>query len=470
MAGEPWPTVRALADEVRAGARSARDAVEVALAAAEADDVLGAFVVLDPERARATADAVDAAVARGDDPGPLAGVPIGVKDLEDCAGLPTSHGSLLYLDRGPVAADSIHVARLRAAGAVPIGKTAAPEFGTLSWTRTRAWGTARNPWDPTTTPGGSSGGSAAAVSAGIVPMATASDGGGSTRSPAGFTGLVGHKCSFGRIPDPAPTGSMTAVVGALTTTVGDAARHLDVASGPDPRDRTSLPSPGLAYEQVVETLVTGGLRARWSPDLGFAAVDPEVASIAGDAAAALADVAGLVLDDEPVSFTDPVATWLSGGSIDMWLSLEEGMWPERAGDLTPYSRWALEQSETETVADLTRPARRRAVLEREVGELFAEVDVLLTPTVAVPAFVAEGPPPGEIAGRAVHPAMATPFTMLANLCWNPSTSVPAGLTASGLPVGLLVTAGLHRDDVTLRLARLLEQVRPWPRWAPAAIA
>lgn len=462
-----WPTVRALADGVRRGERSAADAVEVALARATADDELGAFVVLDPDGARAGAAAVDAAVARGDDPGPLAGVPIGVKDLEDCAGLPTSHGSLLYLDRGPAPSDSLHVARLRAAGAVPIGKTAAPEFGTLSWTRTRAWGTARNPWDRALTPGGSSGGSAAAVSAGLVPLATASDGGGSTRSPAGFTGLVGHKASFGRIPDPVPTGSMTAVVGALATTVGDAARHLDVAAGPDPHDRTSLPAPGLSYEAVVETLATAGLRARWSPDLGFAAVDPEVEAVAGAAAVALAEAAGLVLDDEPVALTDPVGTWLGGGSIDMWLSLEEGMWPDRAGELTPYSRWALEQSEAETVADTTGPARRRAVLEREVGALFAEVDVLLTPTVAVPAFVAEGPPPPEIAGRAVHPALATPFTMVANLCWNPSTSVPAGLTSAGLPVGLLVTAGLHRDDLTLRLARLLEQARPWPRWAPS---
>jgi aspartyl-tRNA(Asn)/glutamyl-tRNA(Gln) amidotransferase subunit A len=498
---EPWPPVTELADAVRSGSASAADLVERALEAATADAELGAFVVLDPDGARSAAEAVDAAVARGEDPGPLAGVPIGVKDLEDCAGLPTGHGSLLYQGRPPVAADSIHVARLRAAGAVPIGKTAAPEFGTLSWTRYRArgdgpgpaghllgrasegtapgsrvaspggsaptaWGVARNPWATDRTPGGSSGGSAAAVAGGLVPLATASDGGGSTRSPAGFSGLVGHKASFGRIPDPRPLDSMTAVVGALATTVADAARHLDVAAGPDPRDRTSLPAPGLSYEAVIETLATAGLRARWSPDLGYAAVDPVVAEVAGAAAVALADAAGLELDETPVRLTDPVTTWLEGGSLDMWLSLEDGMWPAVADDLTPFSRWSLEQTVDAPVSSLVAPARRRAVLEREVGELFAEVDVLLTPTTAVPAFVAEGPPPSEIAGRRVHPAMATPFTMVANLCWNPSTSVPAGLSPDGLPIGLMITCGLHRDDLCLRLARIIEHTHPWPRTAP----
>lgn len=462
-----WPPAHALADAVRAGERTARDAVEAALAAVEADE-LGAFVVVDAEGARAAAEAVDAAVARGEDPGPLAGVPIGVKDLEDAAGLPTSHGSLLYKGRGPVATDAIHVARLRAAGAVVLGKTAAPEFGTLSWTRTKAWGTARNPWDPSRTPGGSSGGSAAAVAGGLVPLATASDGGGSTRIPAGFCGLVGHKASFGRIPDPHPTGSMTAVVGALATTVRDAARHLDVAAGPDPRDRTSLPAPGLRYEDAIEALDVAGLRARWSDDLRFAAVDPEVAALARAAADDLVDAAGLVLDTDPVQLTDPVRTWLSAGAIDVWLNLEDDMWPAGADDLTLYSRQALEQTAEHTLPRLVRPARRRAVLEREVGELFAEVDVLLTPTTAVPAFAADGPPPSEIAGTKVHPAMATPFTMVANLCWNPSTSVPAGRTADGLPVGLLITCRHHRDDVGLRLARVLEAARPWPRTAADA--
>jgi aspartyl-tRNA(Asn)/glutamyl-tRNA(Gln) amidotransferase subunit A len=181
-----------IAESVRAGERKAVDVLDECLAAVSAgNEALNAFVHLDEGLAREAAEAVDAAVARGDDPGPFAGVPFGVKDLDDCAGMPTSHGSLLYKGRGPVDADSIHVARLRAAGGVPIGKTAAPEFGTLSFTKTKAWGITRNPWDLSRTPGGSSGGSAAAVAAGLVPVATASDGGGSTRIPAGFSVLVG---------------------------------------------------------------------------------------------------------------------------------------------------------------------------------------------------------------------------------------------------------------------------------------
>src|SRR5437899_5530869 len=143
-------TVIEVAESVRRGERKAVEVLDACLAAmAERNAELNAFVHVDEEQARAAADEVDAAVVCGDDPGPLAGVPFGVKDLEDCAGMPTSQGSLLYKDRGPVAEDSIHVARLRTAGAVPIGKTAAPEFGSTCFTHTKAWGTTRNPWDPT---------------------------------------------------------------------------------------------------------------------------------------------------------------------------------------------------------------------------------------------------------------------------------------------------------------------------------
>jgi Asp-tRNA(Asn)/Glu-tRNA(Gln) amidotransferase A subunit family amidase len=142
------------------------------------------------------------------------------------------------------------------------------------------------------------------------------------------------------------------------------------------------------------------------------------------------------------------------------------MWPSIAEDLTRYSRSVLEQTENLTAPSIAKRLRQRAQLEREVGDLFDEVDVLITPTTAVPAFAAEGPPPAEIAGVKVAPAMPTPFTMLGNLCWNPSVSVPVGLSSDGLPVGLMLTVTLHRDDLALRLARIWEQTRPWPRWAP----
>jgi aspartyl-tRNA(Asn)/glutamyl-tRNA(Gln) amidotransferase subunit A len=460
-----------VAESVRRGERRAVEVLDDALAAiAAGNDRLGAFVHVDEGLARKAAEAVDAAVDAGRDPGPFAGVPIGVKDLEDCAGMPTTQGSLLYAGRGPVDADSLHLARLRAAGAVPVGKTAAPEFGTLNFTKTKVFGVARNPWDPELTPGGSSGGSAAAVAAGLVPMATASDGGGSTRIPASFCGLVGFKASYGRIPHPAPTGSETSVVGVLTTTVADSARHLDVAAGPDDRDRFSLPQPLVGYESAIETLPLDGLRARWSPDLGFARCDPEVREVAETAARALAEAAGLAIDDEPVSLTDPVRAWLGAGALDLWLDLEPGMWPGVAGDLTRYSRSVLEQTEDYPVRKFADAVRRRQQLVLDAARLFDDVDVVMTPTTAVPAFPAEGPPPEVIDGEPAHPlgASATPFTMLANLCWNPAVSVPAGRTAAGLPVGLQVMARRHHDEIPLRLARIWEQARPWPRRAPAA--
>jgi aspartyl-tRNA(Asn)/glutamyl-tRNA(Gln) amidotransferase subunit A len=470
------PSAVEAAEAIRAGAYTATELLERCIAELEAhDEELNAFVVTDLDGARRQAAAVDEVVRRGDDPGLFGGVPIGVKDLEDCVGLPTSHGSLLYKDGAPATADSIHLARLRRAGVVPIGKTAPPEFGTLQYTRSKAWGTTRNPWDLTRTPGGSSGGSAAAVSAGIVPMATASDGGGSTRIPASFTGLVGMKPSFGRIPDPMDDPVQTAVYGVEVTTVVDAARHLDVVSGPDDRDRMSLPATGVRYEDAIETLDVRGLRIGFSPDLGYAVVDPEVADLVRGAATDLAAAVGGPLVDHPVSLSNPVRAWLSSDVLGLWLHLDTEDYPARRDDLTPYVQRSLDLTYERPLRTMVGPQRRRLALEQEVAAVFADVDVLVTPTTAVTAFVAEGPPPTVIAGEdlterfgAAADAMNVPFTMVANLCWNPACSVPAGLTAAGLPVGLQIMGRRHADDVVLRLARLFEQARPWPRHAPSA--
>jgi len=467
--GANEPTVIELAESVRKGERKAVELVDEYLGRiAEGNDRLNAFVHIDADLAHAAASAVDEAIARGDDPGPLAGVPFGVKDLEHCIGMPTTFGSVPFAGRGPEPRDSINIARLRAAGAIPVGKTASPEFGTLNFTKTKVFGVTRNPWDVRRTPGGSSGGSSAAVAAGIIPFGTASDGGGSIRIPASFAGLVGHKASHGRIPHPEPTANQTSVSGSLTTTVADTARILDVLAGPDDRDRTSLPASGIRYEDAIETTEVKGLRARWSVDYGFAVVDPEVAEIVEAAARRLVDAAGLVIDEEPVVLNDPVRAWLTTGAIGLWLDIEDEMWPSRADDFTLYVRQSLEQTEGTTLRKYARAIKAREQLEYDCARIFDDVDILLSPTTAVPAFAAEGPPPSVIAGVEMKtPAMSTPFTMLANLCWNPAISVPAGLTSDGLPVGLQIMARRHRDEIPLRLARIFEQTQPWERFAPS---
>lgn len=471
------PSAVEAAAAIRRGDTTAAALLERCIAEIGArDDALHAFVHTDFEGARRAAAQVDEVIASGGTAGlgPLAGVPFGVKDLEDCAGMPTSRGSLLYQDDPAVGTDSLHVARLRAAGAIPIGKTATPEFGTLGSTHSKAHGVTRNAWDPTRTPGGSSGGSAAAVAAGMVPFATASDGGGSTRVPAAFSGLVGMKPSFGRIPRPSPDPSQTTVLGIVATTVADAARHLDVTAGPDDVDRLSLPAPPGSYEAAIEALDIAGLRIGWSLDLGFAVVDPEVADLTRAAAEALARAAGTGLVDHDVRLPNPIATFLGTRAFGLWFDVDEkAHYPHRLDDLTPVVAMGLRATHDRPLRTLVQPFRRRLELERQVAAIYSDIDVLLTPTTAVPAFAADGSTPTTIAGQdlvdrfgLLAPAMSTPFTMLANVCWNPACSVPAGLTSEGLPVGLQMQGRRHADDVVLRLARLYEQARPWPRHAP----
>jgi aspartyl-tRNA(Asn)/glutamyl-tRNA(Gln) amidotransferase subunit A len=211
------------------------------------------------------------------------------------------------------------------------------------------------------------------------------------------------------------------------------------------------------------------LRVGWSSDLGFAPVDPQVRELARAAAEDLCVAAELELVDVEVQLTDPVATWLSAGALSNWLSIDEqAHWPDRVDDLTPLVQADLRGSYDRPARTLVPGLRRRMRLQEDMARLFEQVDVLLLPTTAVVAFAAEGPPPMEIDGVEVNPAMSVPFTMLANLCWNPAISVPAGQNSEGLPVGLQVMGPRHRDEIPLRLARLYEQARPWPRTAPAS--
>ncbi len=452
-----------IADKVRAGEESAARVTAEAFAAIEAKNpALNAFIMLDRPAAERAAAEVDAKVARGEDPGPLAGVPFGVKDLEDLIGFPTTQGSWFLKDTPPKTKDSPHVARLRAAGAIPLGKTACSEFGMDSATSTYAWGVTRNPWNPAKTSGGSSGGSASAVAAGMVPLATATDGGGSTRQPASYTSLIGLKPSHARIAKVNGFANWS-VHGALTRTVRDQARYLDVAAGPDDRDRQSLPAVPYRYEDIIETLDVTGLKALWTPDCGYAVVEPEVVELARGAAERLIKAARLV---ETGGVFHPTNIYRHWGALNL-VNLEEdfvrdGILPDGFDKLSEQTKAiVLRVRARRAEIDVKESWAKIEQLNNEVADFFLSHDLLMSPATALKPYDAASTTPQIIDGRDASETGAEPFGMLANACWNPSISIPAGLTADGLPVGLQITARRHRDDILLRLARIYEQAHPW---------
>jgi aspartyl-tRNA(Asn)/glutamyl-tRNA(Gln) amidotransferase subunit A len=428
---------------------------------------VNAFVYLDEQQALASADDIDRRLSAGETVGPLAGVPFGVKDLRDrCIGMPMRNGSLITQDAEPDVSDSLHIARLRAAGAIPIGKVATAEFGLDGVTHTLAHGTTRNPWNLERTPAGSSGGSSAAVCAGMVPLATGGDGLGSIRVPAGYTGLVGLKPSLGRIPR-GDGFADTISPGAVTMTVADTARYLDVVAGPDDCDRMTLPAVNTVYEDIIETLNVAGLKAVWSVDLGFAPVEPEVATVCRDAVDQLVSAAGLELIAEEFNCTNPYIAWNALAAVRLREQFEyAGYLPDHLDKISPGPRRFIESYAYQDSRQLVEFQQIVMRTEQELADLFRRADVLLTPTACCVPYAAEGPLPEVIDGRDASQTNGEPFTALGSIGWNPSISVPAGLSSDGLPIGLLINVRRHRDDIALRLARISEQANPWSRHPP----
>jgi aspartyl-tRNA(Asn)/glutamyl-tRNA(Gln) amidotransferase subunit A len=428
---------------------------------------LNAFVSLRPaEQLLAEARAVEVRLTRGEDAGLFAGLPLGVKDLEDAVGLPNTHGSLLFKDYVP-ARDTIQVERLKRAGAIVIGKTNTPEFGYTAFTSNRVFGTTRNPWNLERTPGGSSGGSSAAVAGGLVALATASDGGGSVRIPASYTGLVGLKPTNGRIPwgpDEMLRGSATIVSGPLTRTVADAAAWLDVTVGPHPADPFSLPHPGYSYRELLAQ-PPPHLRIAYNPTLGYARPAAQVRREVEAALRALEDLGHRV---ECVDHRIP----------DVVLDWVRLMCAEDLGFIAPYLHDeslldpgylpGLEMGRHTTPVDLGQVQRVRTQLIRSFEGIFAQFDLLATPTVATVAFAAEGPIPYEIDGEPVFtPGGGIAYTYPFNFSGNPAISVRAGFSDDRLPVGLQLVAPRFREDLLLQVAQQYEQVRPWRTdWPP----
>jgi aspartyl-tRNA(Asn)/glutamyl-tRNA(Gln) amidotransferase subunit A len=452
---------------IRSGSMSAVEAVTLSLERIAArDPAINAFVHLDAAGALAAARAIDAKRMRGEEIGALGGVPFGAKDNEAVIGMPTRRGSLLCKDAAPETEDCIAIARLRQAGAIPLGKVAMSEYGLDGVTHTIAHGTTRNPWNLERTPAGSSGGSSAAVAAAMVPFCTGSDGLGSIRCPAGFTGLVGLKASKGRIPHLSGFAD-TSTFGALTTTVADTARYLDVCAGPDDGDRTTLPAPGVSFEAVIETLDVRGLRVAYSSDLGYAPVTADMARVCRAAFDRLCEAAELMCVDDAFACSNAYVEWNALAALKMKGEFERlGFLPDHIDLVSPGPRAFIENAQVLSAAQLIEYEMVQKQLEREIAALFRKADILITPTACCEAYAAEGPLPVVIEGRDASRTNAEPYTAVASICWNPSISVPAGLSKNGLPMGLLINTRRHRDDVALRLARIWEQAQPWPRYAP----
>ncbi|MBL8361095.1 MAG: amidase [Rubrivivax sp.] len=424
---------------------------------ARVNPVINAFVVLAEEEAMASAQASEARWQQGAPVGPLDGVPVSIKDLILTRGWPTLRGSRTVDPKQPWDTDAPATARMREAGAVLIGKTATPEFGCKGETNSPLNGITRNPWNPAKTPGGSSGGTAAAVAAGCGPISVGTDGAGSVRIPAGFCGNVGLKPSFGRVPAyPLSPFGTVAHLGPHTMSVRDAALATNVLKRPDARDWTSLPEDPSDYTIGLEDGVRG-LRIAWSPRLGYVDnLDPEVAAACEEAVALFEDLGARVDPIDP-GFENPLeittGMWFAG-AWTVWNTLTPEQQALADPDFVAEARFGSAYSALE----LQRLALRRGALGAHMRQFMQRVDLLVTPTVAMPAFDAK--PAGHTPLDPQTMLGWTPYSYPFNLTQQPAITVPCGLTADGLPIGLQIVGPMFGDALVLRAARAFESACP----------
>jgi len=423
----------------------------------EGERDLKAFVSLADQSARAAAVAADRAVAEGQQLGALHGVPLAVKDLEWTAGIPTTYGSPVFRDFVP-SEDSIAVERLRAAGAIVIGKTNTSEFGLLGETRNQLIGETRNPWDPRRTVGGSSGGSTAAVATGMVPVALGSDTGGSITCPAAMCGVFGMKPTRGLVPTWPDPGDSRILLdsGPIARTVADAQLMLELLCGPDARDPTSCLAAAMTDAR------TSPLRIAWSPDWGRLPVDREIRSVTA-AAASVFEQLGHHVEVASPDVGDPFEILLPIVAADTRAFLERSK--IELSDLSADAAAEVELLGTPSITEFVRALNALTRFRQRVDDFFERFDLMLTPATAVPAF-ALGEAPSWIDGQPVEPRWTTfmPFQAPWNLAGQPTASLPCAQTGNGLPIGLLVTGPRSSDRTVLRVCAEFERAAPWADW------
>lgn len=457
-------TASELLDQFRTGQASPVEALQEVLDRVErVDPALNAFVFVDAETGLAAARQSEERWTNhrrsGSPVGELEGVPTSIKDILWTKGWPTLRGSRAVDPNQDWDTDAPSVARIREAGAVMFGKTTTPEFGCKAETNSPLTGITRNPWDTARTAGGSSGGTAAAVAAGLGALSMGTDGAGSVRIPAAFCGNVGMKASFGRVPayPLSPFGSV-AHVGPHTMSVTDCALLMNVVAQPDPRDWTSLPYDGVDYLADLNEGIRG-LRIAYSPTLGYAEVDPEVAALV-DAAVRELESLGAVVERVDPGFDDPLDI-----STGLWFVASKTVYDS----LTPQGREVTDpdfaaqaaQGAEFSAQDVQTLTLKRNALGTLMRLFMTRYDLLVTPSVAVPAFAAR--PAGA---RPMTPQTMlswTPFSYPFNLTQQPAITVPCGLTGAGLPVGLQFVGAAYADALVLRAARAYETLHPVPR-------
>lgn len=441
------------------------DAAEATLARiAERDGDLNAFVLVDRDSAMASAEASAARWKAGETLGAGDGVPTNIKDIFLTAGWPTLRGSNLVDKNGNWDADAPCVARLRESGAVLLGKVTTPEFAWKGTTDSIRHGTTGNPWDPSTTAGGSSGGSSAAVGAGMGAWSVGTDAGGSVRIPAAFTGTVALKPTYGLVPMyPASPFGTLAHAGPMTRSVTDAAMLMDVVSGFDSRDWSALPTPQGSFTQGLEDGIAG-LKIAYSPTLGFGENDPEVERLTREAVEVLKSL-GAEVDEVNPGFDDPVdafhVLWFTGAA-----KVVSAYGPGALEKVDPGLRAGIEEYADATALDFLDATQARMDLGVHMGTFHQEYDLLVTPTMPITAFDRNRQAPQG--WRSDLWTSWTPYTYAFNMTQQPAASVPCGVAADGLPVGLQFVAARTQDRLVLRAARAYEKaagdayIRPVP--------
>jgi aspartyl-tRNA(Asn)/glutamyl-tRNA(Gln) amidotransferase subunit A len=453
-----WPAT-VLLDGYRRRTISPVEATQLALKRiAAADKALNAMCLVDEEGALASARESEARWAKGQPQGLLDGVPVTIKDLMLTRGWPTLRGSKNVSPAQKWEEDAPAVARLREHNVVILGKTTSPEFGWKALGDSPLTGITRNPWKTDRTPGGSSAGAAVAAAAGMGALHTGTDAGGSIRIPASFCGIVGHKPTYGRVPQYPPSPfALVAHAGPMTRTVPDAALMMNVMARPDDRDAYALPPAEIDFTAGLEDGVKG-MRIAFSPRLGYAEVDPEVASAVAAAAKVFVEL-GAQVDEADPGFESPrdafYVLWASGGA-----KIVASYPPNTHGDMDPGLVAMAKVGAHFSARDYLDAEAVRAALILRMNLFHRKYDLLLTPTVAVPAL-----PAGQDLNdpkTEKHWIDWTPFSYPFNMTRQPAISVPCGLTKSGLPIGLQLVGRLHDDVRVLRAARAFETARPFP--------